>query len=206
MPRPPPPGAMDKRPVRRVHQPDNRMVDRGGEFDVFDKPRRAALEAVDIGDLRCGRRIVAKEHPDVALHLAGRIIADPDAPGGERLVPAPRPGSRCSAPRHQTASRDNSTRSRTRRNARQSAACRDAGRCRAAQTGCRRRRGRSATGSPSITLPSILPRFEASTRDRVVPRLAQWGGAVLRLMPVSYLLRPDPHGGESRVSKAPRQG
>src|SRR5208282_2804808 len=40
----------------------------------------------DERDLRCGGGAAAKEHPDVALHLARRVAADMDMPGRKRLT------------------------------------------------------------------------------------------------------------------------
>src|SRR6516164_8809104 len=74
--RAPPPGAMDEGPVRRVHEPDHRVIYGGGEDHALDEigqpPVFKAFKKRDLG----GRgRLVAKEYPDVALHLARRVGA-----------------------------------------------------------------------------------------------------------------------------------
>src|SRR5215469_13039434 len=83
--RSPPPGTMDKGPVGRVHQPNDRMVDCCGEFDAFDEIGRASVETVEQRDFRSPSRLVAKEHPNVSLQLAYRIAAGADTPGRKRL-------------------------------------------------------------------------------------------------------------------------
>ncbi len=52
---------MHERPVRRVHQPDHRMVDRRGEPHALDEVGRAFIEPVEHGDLRRRRRIPAEK-------------------------------------------------------------------------------------------------------------------------------------------------
>jgi hypothetical protein len=84
--RAPPPGAMDERPMRRVHQADHRVVDgRGKRYALEDVGRTLA----DIGQQRHRRRgvgIVAEIDPDVALPLERRIALHLDAGDVELLL------------------------------------------------------------------------------------------------------------------------
>ena len=74
MARSPPPGAVHERAMRRVHQPDHRVVDRGAKAHGFDEARRGRFgKAVEPRDLRRPARVVAEIDPDVALRLASRV-------------------------------------------------------------------------------------------------------------------------------------
>src|SRR5215467_1562176 len=84
--RAPPPGTMNEGSVRRVHQPDDGMVDRRGEADVLDEIGRSFVEPVEQRNLRRCGRILAKKHPQVSLHLAHRVVTRTDARWGEALA------------------------------------------------------------------------------------------------------------------------
>src|SRR5882762_4597569 len=84
--RAPPPGTVNERPVRRVHQPDHGVIDRGGETDALDEVGRASIEPFEQRDPRRRGWVFAKKDPDVALHLARRVAADMDTIGRERLA------------------------------------------------------------------------------------------------------------------------
>src|SRR4051794_10795267 len=85
--RTPPPGAMDERAVRRVHESDDCVVYRGCESDAFDQIGRAhGSKSFEQWYLRSSRRLVAKEYPDVALYLAHFVAAGPDPVGREGLA------------------------------------------------------------------------------------------------------------------------
>src|SRR5215813_11552983 len=85
--RAPPPGAMDERAMRRVHEPDDRVVYWGCESHAFDQIGRArGCNSFEQRDLRSSRRLVAKEYPDVALYLPRLVAAGPDPVGREGLA------------------------------------------------------------------------------------------------------------------------
>ncbi len=136
--------AMHERPVRRIHQPDDCVVDRRPEPHGLDETRRRRFgETVEHRDVGRRARVAAEEDPDVALDLARRIGGDPDPRWRDRRPGLRRArGSGCNAHWWQSASHDSSTRSRCRRSCRRKAASRDAGRCRAA-----RRRGQLAVAA-----------------------------------------------------------
>ena len=92
---------MDEGSVRRIHQPDDRMV---------DAPRRSRRVSTRSGapdsskpsmkrDFRRAGRVVAKKDPDVALHLARRVAAGMDAAGENAWPGHQRGDQRCSARR-----------------------------------------------------------------------------------------------------------
>src|SRR5271166_6333695 len=53
MARTPPPGAMNKRTVRRIHQPDDRMVDCCCEAHTLDEIGRSSVKPINQRDIRC---------------------------------------------------------------------------------------------------------------------------------------------------------
>src|ERR1700751_3311516 len=77
---------MDKGAVRRIHQTDNRVVDRRGKADALDEVGWASLEPFDKGDFRGCGGVVAEKQPEVPLHFAYRVAAHSDAVGGEGLT------------------------------------------------------------------------------------------------------------------------
>ena len=81
--RSPPPGAMHERAVSRVHQPDDRMVDRARKQAAFHEPLVRTIDVRDHGNLRqrIGQRefVFRHENPDVALHLATGKAAHEDS-------------------------------------------------------------------------------------------------------------------------------
>ncbi len=82
----PPPRAVDERSVRRVHEPDHRVIDRRLEPGGLDQCRAARADVGQLRDVRRGFGVLTEEHPDVALQLARRIALDLDAPGLEGLA------------------------------------------------------------------------------------------------------------------------
>src|SRR4029077_3658735 len=86
MSRAPPPGAMNKGPVRRVHQPNDGVVDRRSEADALDKVGRSFAEPVEQRDLGRRGEVVAEKHPNVALHLSHRVAAGTYASWRVRLA------------------------------------------------------------------------------------------------------------------------
>src|SRR5258708_34962469 len=77
---------MHEGPMRRVHQPNDGMVDRAGKAHRLG---HGVAVLADIGDLRdLGRvgRIDAEIDPDIALHLARRIARDTYLGGIEVLA------------------------------------------------------------------------------------------------------------------------
>ena len=190
--RSPPPGAVHKRPVRRVHQPDDGMVDRRGEAHAFDEPRRCVLEPVEIGDAGRGRRVVAKVHPDVARAPPHRIDADPDAAGREGLarhqrrdrgavpagVEAPAVIAALDLPPVETAGGE-----------RHAAMRADVAQCERHASGVAADQHRLAQHD----FCQHRPRFQARAGDREIPRLAQRRGVVLHPASRRYLLPAGPH-------------
>src|SRR6516162_10959021 len=77
---------MDKGPVRRVHQPDDGVVDRCCEAYPLDEIGWSFVEPVEQRHLRRRGGVVAEKHPDVSLHLAHRVAADTDTLRREGLV------------------------------------------------------------------------------------------------------------------------
>ena len=77
---------MDKRAVRRVHQPDDGVVDRRCEADSLDEIGWSSVEPVEQGDLGRWGGVDAEEHPDVPLHLTHRVAAHMDMLGREGLA------------------------------------------------------------------------------------------------------------------------
>src|SRR5882724_11299263 len=78
---------MHERPVRRVHQPDDGVVDRSGKGDALGEIGIAFLvEAFKQRDFRRSFRVLAKKYPDVPLHLASAKVAGMDAVGREGLT------------------------------------------------------------------------------------------------------------------------
>src|SRR5262245_51732797 len=85
--RTPPPGAMDERAMRRVHEPDDCVVYRGCESHAFDQIGRACgCKSFEQRYLRSSRRLVAKEYPNVALYLPRLVAARLDPAGREGLA------------------------------------------------------------------------------------------------------------------------
>src|SRR5271165_6046264 len=77
---------MDKRPMRRVHQPGDGVVDRRGEADALDQARGRTLETVNDRDFRRRDGVVTEIDPDIALDLARRIGANMHAAGPKGLA------------------------------------------------------------------------------------------------------------------------
>src|ERR671923_73750 len=94
--RAPPPSAMHEGAVGGVHQPDYRVIDRGGETDALDKIGGPSFETLKHGDLRAAGRVLAKKYPDVSLRLAHRVGTSVEVTGRERLSRHQR-GDRCAA-------------------------------------------------------------------------------------------------------------
>src|SRR5271165_5488373 len=96
--RAPPPCAMDKGTVRRVHQSDNGVIDCSGETDAFDEIGVSFGKSVEVRDFGRAGRIATEIDPDVALHLTRPIAADMDTARLKRLARRQRGDQRTTAP------------------------------------------------------------------------------------------------------------
>src|SRR5215469_13816767 len=77
---------MHKGTVRRVHQPDDGVIDAGAKTDAFKEVGRTPIEAREARGLGRRGRVLAEEHPNVALYFLYRVAAGVDAVGGKGLA------------------------------------------------------------------------------------------------------------------------
>src|SRR6516165_9529108 len=170
---------MDKRPVRRVHQPDHGVVDRRREADALDEIGWSSAEPVEYRDLRRCGGIVAEEHPNVPLHLAHRVAAHTDTRRSKRLTRNQRrdQGALSAGIEAPTVIAAFDLVSIEPAGAERHAAMRTW----VAQS--ERGTGRVTTDQDRLAEHDLRQRGtapQASARHRVIPSLAQWRGRVLR--------------------------
>ena len=72
-PRPPPPGLMHERPVRRVHQPNDRVVNMARKFYGFAQARHPVAKFRHDGRVTRINAVIAEKDPDIALHFSARV-------------------------------------------------------------------------------------------------------------------------------------
>ena len=156
----PPPRLMHKRPMRRVHQPDNAMVDIAGQVS---HQMRAAISLGKFRHLRHRRQRISHPprprlrniNPRITIPLLARKRTGKNLRRVQRVVArsakeSPRT-ARCTA---QSASRDTCTAPSRHRTSPPTAESRDAGTDRAWQTACHRSCGPAATEFP-VASPSL---------------------------------------------------
>ena len=164
--------------MRRIHQPDDGVVDRSSEADALDEVGRSFVKPVEQRNLGRGGGMVTKKHPEVPLHLPHRIATDTDTLWREGLaryqrrnqrtlpagVKAPAVIAALDLPPIETASAERHPTMRTR----------------VAQ--CERHAGRVAADQDRLTQHDFRqhrPALQATARDCVIPGLAQRRGSVL---------------------------
>ena len=65
---------MHKGAVRRVHEPDNAIIERRAKPHRLDEPRRFRFgKTLDVRHLRRAAGVAAEIDPDIALRFAGRV-------------------------------------------------------------------------------------------------------------------------------------
>src|SRR5579864_4055126 len=74
----PPPGAVNKRAVRRIHQPNHGVVDAAREQNALVNIGSPIAQLGQFRDWRRGGRLAAEEDPDIAVYLARGIGVDCD--------------------------------------------------------------------------------------------------------------------------------
>ena len=189
----PPPRLVHKRPVRRIHQPDDAVVHIAGQVGaevrgLVTAPKTSAPRALSAAPARCGRRPAAAYRPRRSrraprTHRRRRRSSSRPACPHRSATGSARTG-RCRA---QTPSRGTCRSRARRRTSRPTAECRDAGKGRAWRRCCHRFSAPAAADCPAAARSSSCLRAARqhaspdTSRRRSAPL---WGRALLQCPPI----------------------